>query len=298
MVLSPITNKEAEFVKSIPVSLILEQHREEFGIDVSTYFKGLNEIAVYRCRQTGYRFYYPLGLDADDKFYEYLQKYPWYYADWKWDYETALPFVAPGSKVLDIGCGYGNFLIQLVKQKNCDCTGLEFNDKAVASGRAKGLNIVKQFVQEHVKTNKEAYDYVCFFQVLEHIADIKSFMEAAIGCVKPGGKLIVCVPNNNPYFLRFFEYHSLNMPPHHMGMWDEASLTKLADVYSLEVENVISEPLSRLRFYTKLFIRHKAGNSKIARAMLTLATPALLSYFLLTRKRIKAGVIMAVYKKK
>lgn len=297
MILSPITHKPARLLENIPISLVTEQYRKEVDMDVNEYFKGIEYISLYQCEQTGYRFFYPFDLTGNAAFYEQLQRFDWYYADWKWDYDAALPFIEPGSKVLDIGCGYGNFLVRLKNTLHCDCTGLEFNDKAIKTGRAKGLAIYPDTIQEHAKDFTETYDAVCFFQVLEHIADIDSFLEASIQVLKKGGKLIICVPNNNPFFLQHVPYHSLNMPPHHMGWWNAETFKALTNIYPLQLQEIKEEPLSRFRKFTKLHIAKLSGNNGLKKAFYTVMTPAFIAYFLLNRNKIFVGNILAVYKK-
>jgi 2-polyprenyl-3-methyl-5-hydroxy-6-metoxy-1,4-benzoquinol methylase len=297
MVLSPITHQPAELVNNIPVDVIVNSYKEEVDLDVSEYFKGLQEISIYRCVQTGYRFYYPMNLAGDDKLYEYLQKFDWYYVDWKWDYTIADALIAKGQKVMDIGCGYGEFLQHLKTQKDCNCTGLEFNDQSVKVARERGITIHKEFVQEHAKTNEGKYDIVSFFHLLEHIGDIDSFLTAAIKCLKPGGTLIICVPNNNPFCYQFKEFHSLNLPPHHMGMWDEASLRGLEKIYPISVVNIFKETLQRYGHYAGLYINDKARGNAMKRSLMTLAKPLMMGYFYINRKNIEAGSILAAYKK-
>jgi methionine biosynthesis protein MetW len=296
-VLSPITHKPAELIDTIPTKLIVDLYKEDIDTDVSAYFNGATEIYVYKCLQTGYRFYYPFDLPGDAAFYEALQKYDWYYAEWKWDYDAALPFIKNGSKVLDIGCGYGNFLRKLKNDKNCDCTGLEFNDKAIATGRERGLTMHKAFIQDYAASHKNEYDYVCYFQVLEHIQDIDSFVTAALECVKPGGKMIICVPNNNPHFYHYYQYHSMNMPPHHMGLWDESTFRKLTDVYPMKVVAVVKEKLKRYRLYTKLYINEVSKGNPAKRTLLNLFKIPLTALFVLNRNKVDAGSILVVYEK-
>lgn len=297
MVLSPVTHQPAELIFSIPTSQISQQYLDECNIDVSDYFKDIPEVQVYQCRQTGYRFYYPFNIAGDAEFYEKLQKYDWYYANWKWDYDVAAPFIPENSKVLDIGCGYGHFLTYLKQKKSCDCTGLEFNDQAINTGRANGITMYKEFIQEHAVNNAEKYDVVCFFQVLEHISEIDSFMAAAVKTLKKGGKLLICVPNNNPYYYSFDKYHTLNMPPHHMSIWDKHSLTELSKIYQLKVDSFVEQNINRYRFYTRLFIHAKSGNNSMKKLLYTLFSPLLFGYFLLARNSIKGGSILAVYDK-
>jgi 2-polyprenyl-3-methyl-5-hydroxy-6-metoxy-1,4-benzoquinol methylase len=69
------------------------------------------------------------------------------------------------------------------------------------------------------------YDAVCLFQVLEHMHDISGFFKHVRAFIKPQGKLIISVPNNNPYLYVNDKLHTLNLPPHHMGLWTGSSLT-------------------------------------------------------------------------
>jgi 2-polyprenyl-3-methyl-5-hydroxy-6-metoxy-1,4-benzoquinol methylase len=297
-VLSPVTHKPAVKINSIPTRMIIDLYQEDTAIDVSGYFKGMDHIDVYQCQQTGYRFFYPLTLAGNDVFYEQLQKYDWYYADWKWDYDAAFPFITEGSKVLDIGCGSGNFLAKLKSDKNCDCTGLEFNDKAIEAVKAKGIPVHKEFIQDYAAKHKNEYDIVCYFQVLEHISDIDSFVAASIECLKPGGKLIICVPNNNPHFIGYYEYHSLNMPPHHMGLWNRESFEGLTKIYPLQLKDVKTEKLNRFRNYTKYFIEYKSKDNPSKKALMNFFKFFMTGYFVLNRKNIEAGSILVVYEKK
>lgn len=297
MVLSPITHQPAKLLERIPASLIEKQYSDEIQMDVSAYFKNLIEIDLYECQQTGYRFFYPLNIAGDAAFYEDLQKYDWYYRDWKWDYDNALGFIDDNAKVLDIGCGYGNFLKYIKKEKNCDCAGLEFNDKAMQIGRQNGLTMYKESIEEHAETHAEQYDIVCYFQVLEHIAEIDSFISASIKTLKKGGKLIICVPNNNPYWFHHFKYHSLNLPPHHMGWWDKKSFESLVNIYPLKLKAIIEERLVRYRFYTQLSIEKMVGENKLLKALYTLFTPLIVAKNLINGKNIKVGNILAVYTK-
>lgn len=297
-VLSQVTHQPAELIRTIPTDMIIDLYKQDTDIDISEYFKGLPEIYVYRCRQTGYRFYYPFTLAGNDKFYEQLQKFDWYYLQWKWDYDAAIPFIPNGSRVLDIGCGAGNFLIRLKNDKNCDCTGLEFNDKAISAGRAKGLEIHKAFIQDYAKEHRAEYDVVCFFQVLEHIAEIDSFISAALECLKPGGKMIICVPNNNPYYFKYDEFHSLNMPPHHMSLWNEDAFRGLERIYPVRLKAIETEKLTRFRYFTQLHINHAARGNAIKKALMNASKLFITGYFVLNKKNIDAGSILAVYEKK
>lgn len=293
MVLSPISNQPSALLFQIPSKDIISFYKEELNMDVSAYFKDTQQVSVYQCPATRYKHFYPNQLAGDGAFYEQLQRFDWYYKDWKWDYDQADHFISAGNKVLDIGCGSGKFLKYLKAQKQCDCTGLELNEQAIAEARQKNLNVRQEFVQQHAEDTQNRYDVVCAFQVLEHIAEAGSFLEAAIKCLKPDGKLIICVPNNNPWFYQYDKLHTLNLPPHHMNMWDEDSLRQLGQYYGFRNVAIKEEPVSRYRFFARLKLKNNPG--AFAKVPYALAYPMASLYTFLNRKNIKAGSILAVY---
>lgn len=50
---------------------------------------------------------------------------------------------------------------------------------------------------------------------MEHISDVASFIKACILLTKPGGYIILSVPNNDAFVGA--QELPLNMPPHHVG---------------------------------------------------------------------------------
>ncbi|MNY13942.1 Ubiquinone biosynthesis O-methyltransferase [compost metagenome] len=143
---------------------------------------------------------------------------------------------------MEIGSGFGAFL-QLLKNNDIQGKGLELNPNAVSRCVEEMLNVEEKLIQEEANENPEFYDVVCCYQVLEHIADPNSFIHSSIQALKIGGKLIIGVPNNNPYLFVNDKYHTLNLPPHHAGLWNKKSLKSLEKVFSLKQESIEFEPL-------------------------------------------------------
>lgn len=240
---SPLTgSSNVEVVQELDTAYLISLYKSAFSIDVEKYFRGLPSIKICRCKDTDYRFYYPYDISGDGSFYAALQKYDWYYMDWKWEHEIAESFLTSGDTVLEVGCGRGGFL-EKISNKRINCAGLEFNRAAVQEARARGLNVIEQSIEEHSKTHNNHYDVVVLFQVLEHISEVKKFIEANIKVLKKGGRFLVSVPNNDSFLLKLDGTQLLNRPPHHMGLWNINSLLSLAPLFDLTVDRVFYEPL-------------------------------------------------------
>lgn len=254
---SPITNNFNVMLEDeLDHHLIIDAYKKDYNIDVSEYFEGVESVKIYRCLDTGYRFYFPLSLAAKSQLYEELQKQNNYYGI-KVEHQVAETFVKISDLVLEIGCGDGFFLEKL-QQRGVSCTGLEFNEEAVQIGNGKNLNVLSQDIEQHSQENYEKYDIVCYFQVLEHIPDVYNFIQASINALKPGGKLIIGVPNSNPFLYRCDKYHTLNLPPHHMSLWDTKTLINFQKIFDIQLSDLFVEPLQYpdYEYYFKLQLQH------------------------------------------
>lgn len=243
-IISPLTGKPGvRKTDSVTREDIVKLYQGQLGIDVARFFTTTPVVDVYECNETGYRFYYPPGIISDGKFYEELQKKgdadkTGYYRANQFDHEYAASMITPGERVLDIGSGGGNFLRSLLpKTKNI--TGIELNTYTADLCRKEGLEIFDELIEAHAQKRPGYYDTVCSFQVLEHVYDVKNFIEHALKALKPGGRLFISVPNNEPWFLRFSKYETLNLPPHHMGLWNKKVFQNLEKLFPVVLKNVI-----------------------------------------------------------
>jgi 2-polyprenyl-3-methyl-5-hydroxy-6-metoxy-1,4-benzoquinol methylase len=303
-IVSPVTKSNNILLeKELDTALIIERYKRIFNVDVSQYFRNLDRIGIYRCLNTGYRFYYPFDLGGDSLFDEQLQKVvKLYYLPWKWEHQQASKYVHPGMKVLEVGCGKGDF-INKISGWGAICTGLELNGNALKEAQKKGLNIFKETIQQHSANHSEYYDIVFLFQVLEHISDVRPFIESIISVLKRGGKLIISVPNNDSTL--DFENMLLNLPPHHMGLWNRESLTYLGMIFKLKLIDIKLEPLQEIHYkrYKKSIEKKFSNNNhyryKILRFLFfNLRLKGLyFKYIKFFSKMIKGHTIMAVYYK-
>lgn len=72
---SPVTgNTNISVISKVKIKSILRLYENHFGVNVSKYFVGLDEIKRLRCNDTGYVFYYPFSVAGDSNFYEDIWK--------------------------------------------------------------------------------------------------------------------------------------------------------------------------------------------------------------------------------
>jgi SAM-dependent methyltransferase len=268
------------------------------GVDVRDYFGDVSTVEVYRCERTGYRYYHPFSLAGRADLYERLQTRPGYYR-LKHEHRVARTFIESSHSVLEVGCGEGLFLSALAAD-GIAVTGLEFNDLAVRKATAAGLAVSKQDVTAFAATRPEAFDVVCTFQVLEHVPDVKPFVDGMLSALKPGGLLVLGVPNNNPYLYRSDRLHALNLPPHHMGLWNRESLQRLADAFPMDVVQIDTEPFAPedLPHYLQVNLPHPRA-ARIATRALTAVRPQRLRNAVLAgvSSRLPGRNLLAVYRK-
>jgi methionine biosynthesis protein MetW len=101
--------------------------------------------------------------------------------------------VAPGSRVLDVGCGDGELLRLLVEERNVDGRGIELSQHGVNLSVAKGLSVIQGDADtDLIDYPDDAFDYVILSQTLQATRRPRAVLE---NLLRIGGRAIVSVPN-------------------------------------------------------------------------------------------------------
>ncbi|MFA5199571.1 MAG: methionine biosynthesis protein MetW [Candidatus Omnitrophota bacterium] len=109
------------------------------------------------------------------------------------DHEVILSLIQPQAKVLDLGCGNGDLLYLLIKEKNCHVQGIEIDEQAIYKCVAKGLNVFHGDVDSGLAEFSDKYfDYVVLNQSLQQILHVDKVL---IDALRVGKKVIVGFPN-------------------------------------------------------------------------------------------------------
>jgi len=86
------------------------------------------------------------------------------------DLTTIVNFIPTGSKVLDLGCGDGTLLEQLVNQKQVEARGVEISETNVRAAIARGLSVRHGNIEEGLADYRDnAFDYCILSQTLAYL---------------------------------------------------------------------------------------------------------------------------------
>lgn len=243
MVVSPLTGCQAvTLLETIDTGELARDWKTRFNIDVADELGGHKEIYLYQCNQTKLKFFVPPDLSGFPRFYESLQKYDWYYMSRKWEHDVAIQDMRRGDRVLEVGCGVGDFVERLLVEEKIDAVGTELNAAAVAEAVKRGRPVYFKKLEDMAIEQSGSFDVVCSFQVLEHAPNPKAFLESSCALIQPGGKLLLGLPNAES-FLKY-QFNILDMPPHHMTRWSSRVLNHLHKFFPLNLEHVKLEPLA------------------------------------------------------
>ena len=169
------------------------------------------------------------------------------------EYDEGLAFLKrslpPGASLLDIGCGGGGFLNR-ARREGFDVTGIDFNETRLRAVREKlGLEKLHAMSLEEFARSRppESFDAVSLYQVLEHLDRPADWLGHIRNLLKPGGWLIVGVPNRERTFdpLVGPGMEELDNPPNHLTRWTAAAFRAFLEKNGFEVSEVRALPVPR-----------------------------------------------------
>jgi 2-polyprenyl-3-methyl-5-hydroxy-6-metoxy-1,4-benzoquinol methylase len=150
--------------------------------------------------------------------------------------------IAPGSSVLDVGCGAGAFLAA-AGRAGLEARGVDINPGAAAAAAKAGLppvftGTLKDFA---AAAPEKRFDAVTMFDYFEHLDDPVDSLGLAASLLKPEGLLFVSVPNADRPLL--FGRDDFDQPPHHLTRWTAAALSRCLEANGFAVEQVRADHL-------------------------------------------------------
>jgi methionine biosynthesis protein MetW len=126
------------------------------------------------------------------------------------DYELIQALVPAGSRVLDLGCGDGQLLADLVERKGCQGRGIEINEQAVVACIRRGVAVYHGDMSEGMGFySKHSFDVVILSQTLQQTSDPVGVIREML---RVGETAIISFPNFGYWRVRLQLLLSGRMP--------------------------------------------------------------------------------------
>lgn len=134
-------------------------------------------------------------------------------------YERRLPFLEdllkPGKRVLEIGCSSGFMLVPL-KNKGLEVVGVEPSGGFGEFLKKQDVKVYSS-LEDLTAKEKEKFDIVMHFFVLEHIREPIDFLKQGLALLKDDGVMVFEVPSRDDPLVTIY-----NIPAFHKFYWSVA----------------------------------------------------------------------------
>ncbi|MBW1898706.1 MAG: methionine biosynthesis protein MetW [Deltaproteobacteria bacterium] len=128
----------------------------------------------------------------------------------RFDLRIIASWIKPGSKVLGLGCGEGELLSFLKKNKKVNETGIEIKEERAIRCIEKGLSVLQGDINEEILDYPDEYfDYVILSQTLQQVFEPENLISSMMNVGKRG---IVSFPNFCHWRLRMQLLYSGHVP--------------------------------------------------------------------------------------
>lgn len=139
--------------------------------------------------------------------------------------------------VMEVGAGAGVFADELRRLAHFgQLTVVETTPACAAACRARGLNVIEAPIE--TVTLETAVDVVVAFEVLEHLHEPLSFVEACTRQLSDGGLLVLTCPNGEGFDVATLGELADTVTPEHLNYFHPASLRRLCERAGLQVLEV------------------------------------------------------------
>jgi SAM-dependent methyltransferase len=104
----------------------------------------------------------------------------------------------PAGRVLDVGCGRGQ-LGEAIRALGWEVWGVENSEEACRTARGRIDRLIEADLHDYAAVAREVgetrFDALVFSDVLEHVYDPRTVLEAYARFLKPGARVLISVPN-------------------------------------------------------------------------------------------------------
>lgn len=116
------------------------------------------------------------------------------------DHKAILEWIHQGSSVLDLGCGDGELLDLLVKERHVKAQGIEIDEQAIYQCVARGLSVFNEDIDNGLSGYPDkSFDYIILNQSLQQVKKPDIVLKEAL---RVGREVIIGFPNFAHYSAR------------------------------------------------------------------------------------------------
>ncbi|MDW8065324.1 MAG: class I SAM-dependent methyltransferase [Anaerolineae bacterium] len=147
-------------------------------------------------------------FDVEGKFYEFVYRAG--EASPEWNRRVLgfyIPFFSNCHRVLDVGCGQGEFL-ELLRERGISGIGIDIDAEMIRICRSKGLNVAQADLFEYLAGHESDFDGVFCSNVIEHMGADKvlRFFQLVYQALRPNGIFLVATPNPESLIVHLYEF--------------------------------------------------------------------------------------------
>lgn len=162
-------------------------------------------------------------------------------------------------ELAEIGCGHGLLQRQIEDHFQKSVTGFDLNEYALKKNISRISKVYCYDIFQRQPSLHQRFDVLFLFDVLEHISDQQSFLDAVCFHLAPEGHLVINVPAGQ------WAFSAYDVAAGHQRRYSIQTLTEAAKQISLQVEDwsYWGLPLVPALALRKLWLLGKKDESKI-----------------------------------
>jgi 2-polyprenyl-3-methyl-5-hydroxy-6-metoxy-1,4-benzoquinol methylase len=143
------------------------------------------------------------------------------------------------SKVLDIGCAVGTFLLHLKDKTSCKISGVDFKDD-LEFPRFNEIDFHCGLFYEQEGLEDNSYDLITMWHFLEHCYNPPASLKKAAKVIKKNGKIVIEVPRLDSLTYKWFGHKWPGVQaPQHTVMFDKEHFIKMIEDNGLRVTSYL-----------------------------------------------------------
>ncbi len=119
------------------------------------------------------------------------------------------------AKILDLGCGYGEFIYFLQLNGYTKAMGIDLNEKQLEVGERLGVtNLQRRESGQFLRESAGIFDFISAIDILEHIpkTQVLELLDLVFAALRPSGRFLCQVPNlaafHTPLFYMDFSHET------------------------------------------------------------------------------------------